>query len=83
MAKFAGELVGIAPWKKKLLALFLLVAAVGAVMRVPAWINPPATDAPAELRTTADDDSPVPPGAQGFVDGERRTSSDPAGSSSQ
>jgi uncharacterized membrane protein (Fun14 family) len=83
MAKFAGELVGIAPWKKKLLALFLLVAAVGAVLRVPAWINPPAADTPAEQRTEAPDGTvTAPPGAQGFVDsGERRTSSDPAGSS--
>ena len=71
MAKFAGELVGISPWKKKLLALFLLVAAVGAVMRVPAWINPPEPD-PAEQRVLARDDA-APADSRGFVGSERRT----------
>jgi uncharacterized membrane protein (Fun14 family) len=72
MAKFAGDLVGIAPWKKKLLALFLLVAAVGAVMRVPAWINPPEPD-PAEQRVLAREGSAAPSESRGFVGSEQRT----------
>lgn len=71
LARVAGELLGMSPWKKRLLAGFLLIAAVGAVMRVPDWMNPPAAPAPADRSAVVADDganADAPANARGFVD---------------
>ena len=65
MAKVAGELVAISPWKKKLLAVFLVLAAVGAAMWVPARLSRSMADDPEQREAVRRD--AVPPGASGFV----------------
>ena len=47
LARAAGALLGMTPFKKKLLGFFLLLAAIGGLLRVPAWIDkaPAVSDA--------------------------------------
>ncbi len=77
LARVAGELLAMSAWKKKLLTFFLLIAAIGAVLRVPAWLDrqEPQVETPTATEGgTAD--HPAPPGARGFVDSSRPARTD-------
>ena len=84
LAKVTGELIGMSPWKKRLLAAFLLIAAIGALLRVPAWLDDrgqPAASTTPDIHASAEGGDGTatapPPGARGFVDSSRqRTTTD-------
>lgn len=77
LSRVAGEMLGMSPWKKKTLAAFLFIAAVGGVLWVAGWVtvrNAPAS-APEQVASQVEDEdrslrNPDLPGAS-FVDGRR------------
>lgn len=78
MSRVTGELAAMSSWKKKLLALFLVIGAAGAAMRAPAWFEEfTAADSAPVAAENADPDPAVqpPPGARGFVDSSRMRTS--------
>ncbi len=69
-ARVAAEFVGLSPWKKKLLSLFIVVASIGGLMWTHATFisesnaTPPAFMSGDDTRPNAD----LPPNSRGFID---------------
>lgn len=82
LSRIAGEMIGMAAWKKKTLAAFLFIAAVGGVLWVTGWVSaeksPVAATGPDASLAADDEASPgtttAPPGAS-FIDGRQSPNS--------
>ena len=80
-ARVAAEFIGLSPWKKKLLGLFLVIAVVGGAMWTHATVTGGAKAGPPALMS-GDDATPnadLPPGSRGLLDGDglARSSGEP------